>query len=220
MVKLNPNETFTAQPGSLVMMSDCITADTDIGNWKQGCTRLCCAGESLFRLILRNNTSTSLFLSIAPVGPGTIIPIDLRRYSGLTFSSGSFLAAYGTDWEMKVRAVKNVGTLCFGGQGIFLNQLYGNSMAFLTGIGTIEQVTLERNEKIIVDQSNLLAFEKTVDFDVRSFGCSMVCCCGGFGLFQSVLTGPGLVLVHSLPLQKMRKALKVSGDNGGHNGSQ
>jgi len=54
----------------------------------------------------------------------------------------------------------------------------------------------------------------------------MTCCCGGMGLFVTKLRGPGLVVLQSMPLPKLKKALgirkggkgKDNNNNGGNNG--
>lgn len=220
-VHLKPNEVITTEPYSMVLMDDGIAPKVDYGSVGQACTRACCAGENFFRLHLQNNVSENQNVCLSPVGPGTIIPIDLKRYSGIRFNSGAFLAAFGTDWRIRLQRSGRAAVMCCGGQGIFLNILEGSTTAFLTGVGTIEKLILKPDQKYIVDSENLLAFEQSVEFDVRSYGCSKVCCFGGFGLFQTVLTGPGLVLIQSLPMSKLLRSLGgyAAGSNNDNGGS-
>lgn len=221
-IKLAPNELVTTEPGAMVVMSEGIKPAVDYGSCGQGCKRMCCAGENFFRLKLKNDTAQEQYLGLAPFGPGSIVPIDLRVYTGLFFSRGAFLAAYGDDWRIDLQTVRSPAAVCCGGQGLFLNKLSGTAMAFITGVGTIEQIDLQPGQKYICDQECVLAFEQTVDFNVKSYGCSLVCCCGGFGLFQTTLTGPGLVLIQTLPMSRFAASLGVKaggGGGGGDNGS-
>uniref|UniRef100_A0A7S3PM38 Altered inheritance of mitochondria protein 24, mitochondrial n=1 Tax=Aplanochytrium stocchinoi TaxID=215587 RepID=A0A7S3PM38_9STRA len=205
---LKPGESISMEPGAFVMCTRGLKPDVDIGGATQGLTRLCCAGESLFRLNYTNNTGENQQIALAPPGPGTIIPIDLSKYSGMVIRGEAFLAAMGKDWKLKIRPVKNVGTMCFGGQGIFLNEFYGSGMGFISGVGYISTLDLAVGEKMTIDTEVLLAFEKTVDFDVEYVGSMLACCCGGLGVTNTVVTGPGKVWLQSLPLEKLAKTLQ------------
>merc|ERR1712232_343461 len=92
--------------------------------------------------------------------------------------------------------------------GLFLNTLHGNGMVFLNAGGTVMTKVLAAGEEILIDGHGLLAFERTVQMSIRRTGGLMVCCCGGQGLFNTVLTGPGFVMVHTMSLAKLRKAVK------------
>jgi uncharacterized protein (AIM24 family) len=116
-IKLAAGETITTEPGAMVVMSEGVKPAVDYGSCSQGCTRCCCAGENFFRLKLQNITSQEQYVGLAPVGPGSIVPVDLRVYSGINFSRGAFLAAYGTDWKISLERVKGVAAICCGGQG-------------------------------------------------------------------------------------------------------
>lgn len=213
-ISLAPGDVLTAEPGTMVMMSGGLRPTVDTGGCGQGCTRCCCAGENLFRLVFENTTQQSQFLAIAAQGPGKVIPLPLSEWSGITLSSGVFLAAYGKDWKYELTTVGSCLTACCGGQGIFLPRLHGSGLAFISASGAVEVVDLSEGEEIIVDQANLVAFQKGVSFEVRSVGGCLVCCCAGMGLFNVVLKGPGKVIVESLPMQKLARALVSAAQKG------
>jgi len=219
-VRIQPGETFMAEPGTMVLMSEGLSPSVDTGGCGQGCRRCCCAGENFFRLNLTNRTTQIQYLGISPNGPGCILPVDLEELSGLRFQSGAFLGALGRDWKIKIKTTSSATAGCCGGQGFFLNEIHGSGMMFLHGVGAIERIVLEAGQRYIIDKECLLAFEKTIQFDVRGYGVSMLCCCGGFGCFQTLLEGPGLVLVQSLPLSKLRRALLRGGGGGNNNNNQ
>lgn len=211
-----PGETITSEPGTMLYMSPGMGLDADMGGCGQGCKRCCCAGESMFRLHLKNNTNANEKVAVTPRFPAKIIPVDLRYYSGMVFNRGAFLAALGTDWRVDIRAVSSAGVCCCGGQGLFLNTLHGSGMAFLNAGGTVLTKVLAPGEEMIIDKHGLLAMESTVTMDIRRTGGFLVCCCAGQGLFNTVLKGPGFVMVHSMSLGRLRAA--VGGGGGGNNG--
>lgn len=219
-IVLKPGQLVTAEPGSMTMMSGELKPGIESGGCGPACKRCCCAGESLFRLTFENKTETDQFIAISPSQPGKIIPISLDRYSGMTLKPGAFLGALGRSWDYKVKTVNNLGTGCCGGQGFFLSELHGSGTAFIHAMGTVETLRLKDGEKMILDNSALVAFEKGVKYDVRQTGGCLMCCCGGMGLFNVVLTGPGLVIVQSLSIEKLRWAIGSAGGGGGGQGGE
>eukprot|EP00490_Sorites_sp_Unknown_P018895 CAMPEP_0114688378 /NCGR_PEP_ID=MMETSP0191-20121206/63405_1 /TAXON_ID=126664 /ORGANISM="Sorites sp." /LENGTH=181 /DNA_ID=CAMNT_0001975775 /DNA_START=21 /DNA_END=562 /DNA_ORIENTATION=- len=181
----------------MAYMSPGLFADVDVGGCEQGCKRCCCAGENLFRLHFLNETEDSQQVGLTPTFPAKIVPIDLATYNGMVFNRGAFLAAMGSDWSVDIKRVRSVGTCCCGGQGLFMNTLHGSGMIFLQAGGTVMRKELEDGEELVVEQGAVLAFERSVDLDIRKTGGCLVCCCGGMGLFNAVLTGPGFVMIHS-----------------------
>eukprot|EP00516_Mucochytrium_quahogii_P004360 CAMPEP_0203751054 /NCGR_PEP_ID=MMETSP0098-20131031/5186_1 /ASSEMBLY_ACC=CAM_ASM_000208 /TAXON_ID=96639 /ORGANISM=" , Strain NY0313808BC1" /LENGTH=283 /DNA_ID=CAMNT_0050640607 /DNA_START=115 /DNA_END=966 /DNA_ORIENTATION=+ len=215
-IKLQPGEMVSCEPGTMVVMTQDLGRHVDIGSCGQGCKRCCCAGESLYRLNFSNHSSQVQYLCLAPDGPGRIIPIDLKEYSGITFRRGAFLAAYGQDWTVNLRMASGVATGCCGGQGLFLNELHGSGLAFIVGTGSIERVSLRAGEVYLAAPECVVAFTKTVHYSVESNGC-MLCCCGGMGLYNAKLTGPGTIFLQSLPMERLRRKIGAGGGGGGNN---
>ena len=60
---------------------------------------------------------------------------------------------------------------------------------------------------LVVDTDALVAFEHTVKLSVRLQNSIAMCCCGGEGLFNTTVTGPGLVIVQSMSFGKFKSAV-------------
>lgn len=221
-VHVRPGEVVTAEPGTMLFTSSNISLGADMGGLGQGCKRCCCAGESMFRLHLQHNGSSATVEKVAltPTFPAKVVPIDLRVHSGLVFNRGAFFAALGKDWRVDLRTVSGLGTCCCGGQGLFMNTLSGNGTVFLNAGGTVMTKILGPGEEIVIDKHALLAFESSVNIGIRRTGGCMVCCCAGQGLFNTVLTGPGFVMVHTMGLEKLKKALGVNAVQANGNNNQ
>jgi len=217
-VEARPGQTVTCEPGSMLFMSEGMKMDADVGGLGQGCKRMCCAGESFFRLHLVNQTQEVQKVALTPNFPAKIVPVDLSLHSGMIVNRGAFLGALGTDWKVNLQMAGGLGAGCCAGQGFFMNTLHGTGMAFLNAGGTVMTKTLAEGEQVVVDHHSVLAFERTVTLGIRRAGGCLVCCCAGQGLFNATLTGPGFIMIHSMALQKMKKA--VGGGAGGSNGNQ
>lgn len=225
-ISLAPGDIMTAEPGTMVMSTGGLTPQVETGGLQQGLTRACCAGGSLFRVIFENKTDKPQFLALAPPQPGRIIPIDLEEWSGVTLSTGVFVGAFGRDWSYQITTPPSIGTALVGGQGLILTILNGKGMAFITASGCIEVVDLKEGEQLIVEQDNLVAYANTVKFDIRMVGSALTCCCAGQGLFNAIMTGPGKVIVESLPIRKLALTIakylpkQRSGGGGGGGGDE
>ena len=65
-------------------------------------------------------------------------------------------------------------------------------------------------EKIVVDTESVVAWSETIELSVKAAGGCCACACGGEGMFNTVLTGPGVVYFQSMSFGRFRKALGVA----------
>jgi uncharacterized protein (AIM24 family) len=93
-------------------------------------------------------------------------------------------------------------------QGLFLNKLTGSSWVFLSAGGTVVEKQLEEGDSIIVDQDSIMAFAPSVKLSVVRAGTGGVMCCGGMGVANAKLTGPGMVLIESMSPSKLYGGLR------------
>ncbi len=62
---------------------------------------------------------------------------------------------------------------------------------------------MKPGERLRVDTGCLVAFEPSVDYDIKFIGGFKNSLFGGEGLFLAELTGPGLVYLQSLPFSRL-----------------
>lgn len=84
---------------------------------------------------------------------------------------------------------------CCGGTGFIQQEINGDGVVFLSAVGTIVQKVLKEGEKIIVDTDCIVAWAPSVDIGVQRAGGIFGMLGGGEGIFNTVMTGPGLVVV-------------------------
>ena len=102
---------------------------------------------------------------------------------------------------------------CFGGTGLIRQKLVGTGTAFIEGLGTVVQKVLADGEKIIVDTNCVLAWAETVDVSYRRAGTIMGMVGGGEGIFNTVLTGPGLIIVQSFTVEQLHEVIAMNRGN-------
>lgn len=96
----------------------------------------------------------------------------------------------------------NPTTVCCGGLGCIRQEASGSGTVFYAAGGTILQKTLAPGETVVTDSLSIVGFQETVKYGVRPSGGCGGLCCGGEGCCYGTLTGPGVILVQSMPFEK------------------
>lgn len=188
-------ESMYTQSGGMAWMSEGISMSTNArGGFMKGLGRMF-AGESIFMATYKaEHPGTTI--AFASTVAGSILPVDVSETGGLICQKGSFLCAQESV-DLNVTFTKKVSAGLFGGEGFILEELSGSGMAFLEIDGDKVVKTLQPGEVIKVDTGNVVAFEKTVHYEietVKGFGNIVF---GGEGLFLTKLTGPGKVVLQT-----------------------
>ena len=91
--------------------------------------------------------------------------------------------------------------------GMVVQTIKGGGWSFFGGHGTLISKELTKEEEIVIDTNSVIAMADSVTVDIRCVGnCGMVCC-SGEGITYTVLVGPGLIVLQSLPLAKLRRII-------------
>ncbi|HUN23546.1 MAG TPA: TIGR00266 family protein [Anaerolineales bacterium] len=211
-VELDPNETVVAEAGAMMYMTEGVQFETKMGDGSNPAGGLFGAlgqmasraitGESLFMTHFTNRGGRKASVAFAAPYPGTIMAIDLDEAQGeLICQKDSFLAAaFGTN--VSIAFNKRLGAGLFGGEGFILQRLRGDGMAFIHAGGTIVEKRLQ-GETLRVDTGCIVAFEKTVTYDIQRAGNLKSMVFGGEGLFLATLSGHGRVWIQSLPFSRL-----------------
>ncbi len=202
-VELDPQEGVRAEAGAMMYMENDIEMQTGTGGGMFKGFKRMFTGESFFITTFLNNGHSKKHVAFAAPYPGKIIPVELNNYGGeFICQKDAFLcAARGV--EIEVTFTKKIGAGIFGGEGFILQRLTGDGMAFIHAGGTIIKKQLSHGESLRVDTGCLVAFEKTVNYDINFIGGFKNALFGGEGMFLANLTGPGLVYLQSLPFSRL-----------------
>ncbi len=203
-IELDPQEGVRAEVGTMMYMEDDIKMDTSTGGGILKGFKRMFTGESFFISNFQNagNNGKRKVAFAAPY-PGKIIPIDLTQHNGqfMCQKDGFLAAAKGI--EIEVAFTKRLGAGFFGGEGFILQRLTGDGLAFVHAGGTIIKKTLSPGQSLRVDTGCLVAFETTIDYDIKFVGGFKNALFGGEGLFLAHVKGPGIVYLQSLPFSRL-----------------
>ena len=212
IVTLDPGEAVFAEAGAMMYMREGITMATTLDpNAKSGSIfdklvgagKRVLAGDSFFVTLFGNSGAKRSDVAFAAPYPGRIVPLNLRDWGGTVLAQkDSFLcAARGID--ISVAFTRRIGAGFFGGEGFILQKLSGDGLAFLHASGSLHAIDLAPGEQLRVDTGCLVAFQPTVDYDIQRVPGIKTALFGGEGLFFVQLTGPGRVILQTLPFSRL-----------------
>ncbi len=211
IITLDPGEAVFAEAGAMMYMEDGIQMATTLDpNAKggglfgklMGAGKRLLTGESFFITLFGNAASQRRDVAFAAPTPGRIFVADLKQWGELIAQKDSFLcAARGTDID--IAFTKRIGAGFFGGEGFILQRLRGDGLAFLAASGTLIERDLRAGEVLRVDTGCLVAMQASVDYDIEMVKGIKTALFGGEGLFYVKLTGPGRVILQTLPFSRL-----------------
>ena len=206
-LELKPGEEIYAEAGSMLYMSDGIELSAQMrGGLLKGLARKFLAGESLFMSVFRCSSPATMALA-API-TGRIIPMQLNGNT-LLAERNAFLCSIG-NVELSVAFTRKLGAGLFGGEGFVLQKISGQGMVFLNAGGNMLEFDLKPGERMRVDTGCIVSMAETVTYDIQFVGGVKNALFGGEGLFYAVLTGPGKIILQTLPFSRLADRLKVA----------
>ena len=212
IVTLDPGEAVYAEAGAMMFMREGITMATTLDPNARtgsmfdkliGAGKRVLAGDSFFVTLFGNEGRARAEVAFAAPYPGKIVPLNLADWGGTVMAQkDSFLcAARGID--ISVAFTRKIGAGFFGGEGFILQRLSGDGLAFLHASGTLHAIDLAPGEHLRVDTGCLVAFQPSVQYDIQRVPGIKTAIFGGEGLFFVSLTGPGRVILQTLPFSRL-----------------
>lgn len=194
-VTLNRGESMYTQSGGMVWQTEGIEMKTNTkGGLMKGLGRML-AGESLF-MATYTAQADDVKIAFGSTVPGDVIPVNLSGTPGIIAQKKAFLCAEeGVD--VSIAFTKKISSGLFGGEGFILQDIKGSGYAFLEVDGDQVVKELAPGEVIKVDTGNVVAFDKTVTYEVETVKGLGNIVFGGEGLFLTRLTGPGRVVLQT-----------------------
>lgn len=194
-VTLNRGESMYTQRGGMVWETEGIEMKTNTkGGLMKGLGRML-AGESLFMATYTSNVEGAKIAFGATV-PGDVIPVNLAGTPGIIAQKKAFLCAED-GVETSIAFTKKLSAGFFGGEGFILQDIKGDGYAFLEVDGDQVVKELAPGEVIKVDTGNVVAFDKSVRYEIETIKGLGNIFLGGEGLFLTKLTGPGRVILQT-----------------------
>ncbi len=200
-VQLKPGEQIESEPGAMMFMSPGIKSSVEFGR----CSRIC-TGETLCKTVYTNKGNATGYLGITPNFPAKVVPVDLSQFKRIFTRKGSYFSSVG-DVEVSANCDFSCFRSALGGLGCIRQEAKGTGTVFLGAGGTVVSKILADGETFVVDEDSVVGYQDTVDVNIRLAGWCCTCCLGGEGMFLTTMTGPGLIVLQSMPFEKFKAAV-------------
>lgn len=170
-VVLQAGEELVAEAGRMIAMSGHINASTTLRQGKgggiMGGLKRMLAGESLFLSVFRSPTAGGeVFL--APRLMGDIVLYKVSD-PGIIVQSASYLASESNvDIVLGFQGFKSL----FSGESIFWLDVSGQGYVLLSSFGGVYEIDV--NGEYVVDTGHIVAFEKSLSFEIKKATSSLI----------------------------------------------
>ena len=212
IITLDPNEAVVAEAGAMMFMQEGIQMATTLDATGQGGGlfskilqggKRMLSGDSFFVTVFANAGSKRQDVAFASPYPGKIIPIDLKQWGGTIIAQKDSFLCGARGVEVTIAFTKRIGAGFFGGEGFILQRLSGDGLTFLHASGSMHTIDLAPGERLRVDTGCIVAMQPSVDYDIRMVPGLKTAMFGGEGLFFAELTGPGRVILQTMPFSRL-----------------
>lgn len=196
---LENGESMFNESGAMCWMSPNMEMNTSGGGIGKMFGRMF-SGESMFQNIYTARGGNGM-IAFASSFPGSIRAVDITPGSSLVVQKAGFLAAEaGVD--LSVFFQKKAGAGFFGGEGFIMQKLSGQGTAFLEIDGAAVEYDLAPGQKMIIDTGYLAAMTETCSIELQAVKGAKNALFGGEGFFNTVITGPGHIILQTMPVSK------------------
>lgn len=203
--ELEANEAMITEGGGMSWMSPNMKMETTSNGGIGKVIGRMFSGERMFQ-----NRYTSLggngMIAFASSFPGEIVPLELSAGREYICQKKAFVAST-PGVELSVYLQKKIGSGLFGGEGFVMQKLTGNGIAFIEIDGTAIKYNLEAGQKLVVDTGHVVMMDASCKLEVETVKGAKNIIFGGEGLFNTVVTGPGEVVIQTMPIYSLAKSL-------------
>ncbi len=194
--QLESGESLKCESGAMSWMSPNMQMETSGGGAGKMFGRLL-SGETMFQN--KYTAQGNGMIAFASSFPGSIRAVEIGPNRSVVVQKRAFLAAED-GVELSVFFQKKGMAGFFGGEGFVMQKLSGQGTAFLEIDGSVVEYELSAGQQIIVDTGNVAMIDDTCTLDVQQVKGVKNILFGGEGLFNTVITGPGKVLLQTMPI--------------------
>lgn len=195
-ILLEPGEAIECESGAMSWMDDEIQMQTSAGGIGKMFGRMLTNEHAFTNTYIANRQGEIAFSSRFP---GSIRAVEVTPGNGIVVQKGSFLASFGNITN-EVYIQKRLGGGLFGGEGFLMRRFTGNGIVFLEIDGSAHDYEIPAGDCKIVDTGYVAAMSENCRMEIRTISGVTNVLFGGEGLFNTVVYGPGKVILQSMPI--------------------
>ena len=195
--RLEDGESVICESGAMSWMSPNLEMETTGGGAGKMFGRMF-SGESMFQNRYKARGGSGM-IAFASKFPGDIRAVEITPSTPVICQKGAFLAST-EGVEMSVAFQQKFSTGLFGGEGFIMQKLSGNGVAFIEVDGSTVEYNLESGQQLLIDTGYLAMMDATVKMEIQKVKGLKNAMFGGEGLFNTLVTGPGRVVIQTMPI--------------------
>ncbi|MBR3486976.1 MAG: TIGR00266 family protein [Clostridia bacterium] len=194
--ELQNGETMITESGSMSWMTPNMRMETSGGGIGKVFGRMF-SGESLF--LNRYTAEGEGMIAFGSSFPGSIRAFEITPDHPIVVQKKGFLCSEA-GVELSVFFQKKGMAGFFGGEGFIMQKLSGSGTAFIEIDGSAVEYDLAAGQQLIVSTGHIAMMDSTCSVSVQTVKGVKNVLFGGEGLFNTVITGPGRVVLQTMPL--------------------
>lgn len=195
-VQLAQGEQIECEAGAMSWMDDEIEMQTAAGG----------LGKMFGRMLTNESAFTNTYcakrggeIAFSSRFPGSIQAVEITPGNGLIVQKGSFLASVG-NVKSEVYIHQKLGRGFFGGEGFLMRKFTGSGIVFMEIDGSAHEYEIAAGDCKIVDTGYVAAMSESCRMEIRTIKGVGNMLFGGEGMFNTVVYGPGRVILQSMPI--------------------
>ena len=203
---MDPGEVMITESGAMSWMSPNMKMETTTGGGIGKALGRMFSGDTIFqnRYTAQGGPGQIAFASSFP---GSIKAVEIAPGKELIVQKKSFLASESTV-ELSIFFQKKIGSGLFGGEGFIMQKLSGCGTAFVEIDGYAVDYNLQAGQSMVVDTGYLAAMDPTCSMEIVSVPGVKNMLFGGEGIFNTVVKGPGKVILQTMPVNAVAGAIQ------------
>ena len=203
---LSAGEKMITERGSMSWMSPNMQMETSSNGGIGKAFGRMFSGEAMFQNIYTAVGGEGM-IAFASSFPGEVRAIQVTPERPMIAQKSAFLASEA-GVTLSVQFQKRMGAGFFGGEGFIMQRLEGHGTAFIEIDGSIVEYELGAGQSIVVDTGYVAAMDATCTMDIQSVPGLKNKLLGGEGFFNTVVTGPGKVMLQTMPVNSVAAAIR------------
>ncbi len=203
--ELSAGESMITESGSMSWMSPNMKMETVSGGGVKKMFGRLVSGDSVFQNKFTAE-GTDGIVSFASSFPGEIKALEICSGKSMIVQKSAFLASE-EGVELSMHFQKKLGKGLFGGEGFVMQKLSGNGIAFIEIDGSAMEYDLRAGQELLVSTGYLAAMEESCTMDIVAVKGAKNMLLGGEGIFNTVVRGPGKVILQTMPISKVAELL-------------
>ncbi|MBE6071758.1 MAG: TIGR00266 family protein [Clostridium butyricum] len=203
---LEAGERMITEKGSMSWMSPNMKMETTTNGGIGKALGRMFSGEALFQNIYTAEGGEGM-IAFAASFPGSIRAIEITPNQSIIVQKSAFLASEA-GVNLSVHFQKKIGSGLFGGEGFIMQKLSGQGTAFIEIDGYAVEYELSAGQSIVVDSGYLAAMSESCKMEIKTVAGLKNKVFGGEGFFNTVVTGPGKVILQTMPISAVASTLR------------